>query len=356
MSLLSRLRSWSRPIARSGRSAVPVTRRPRASARLGLEALERRDVPSTLTVTSLADTGNPGDGSLRGSIAAAHAGDSIVFDSSLNNQTIVLTGGQLVINKSLTIQGPITISGGGYGGSRVFEVDGSSTNVTLSRLTIRDGQGTAFPQAFQNPGTLDGLGGGIYNAANLTLRFCTISNNGGYIDTSATMISTVRAGGGIYNAGTLTVSGSTLSGNYAGDAYFGHTGEGGGIYNLANLTMTSSTITDNHAYGSGAFAGNGGGLFNAYKATANLTTTQITYNSASVSGGGIDNLGTLTITQCSLGFNSAGSMGGGIFNNKTGHLTIQSSSASYDTDAYGTDVFNIGQMKISKDSFIYSVR
>ena len=52
-----------------------------------LEALEDRTVPSTLTVTSAADSG---PGSLRAEIAAASSGDTIRFDQDLVGQTITL--------------------------------------------------------------------------------------------------------------------------------------------------------------------------------------------------------------------------------------------------------------------------
>jgi hypothetical protein len=358
MRLFSWLKNWtgldhSRGARRTGSGRKPATR-----CRLTLEVLECRDVPSTLTVTSLADGGNPGDGSLRSAITAAHAGDTIVFDSTLSNQTITLTSGQLVINKSLTIQGYVGIDGGGQGGSRVFEVDGAQTNVTLSVLTISGGQGTAFPQSFQTPGSFDGLGGGIYNAGNLTLN-CNIINNGGYYGTSGSDTSSVRAGGGIYNAGTLTVVG-TISGNYAGDE-FGHQGNGGGIYNAGTLTV-SSNLSDNHAYGSGADGGNGGGIYNAANATATVKyDTHITENSASILGGGIYNAGTLTLGSLNswvwVMSNTAASKGAGIFNNKGGRLTIQSSTVRYNVDASGLegfeiDVYNLGQMKVSKNSDI----
>lgn len=86
----------------------PVTqraagRKPTLRFRPQLETLEGRDVPSTLTVTNILDSGA---GSLRAEIAAAQPNDTIVFAPSLKGQTITLTGGELVINKSMSIQGP----------------------------------------------------------------------------------------------------------------------------------------------------------------------------------------------------------------------------------------------------------
>src|SRR5947209_7477623 len=115
------------------RPASTRRRRPmQRSFRPTLESLEGRWVPSTLTVTSIADKGA---GSLRADIAAAQNGDTIVFAPSLNGQTITLKS-ELFINKNLTITGPgagqLTVSGNNN--SRVFEV-ASGTQVSLSGLT-----------------------------------------------------------------------------------------------------------------------------------------------------------------------------------------------------------------------------
>src|SRR5262249_40581807 len=103
----------------------------RGGRRLALETLESRDVPTTWTVTSYMDSGA---GSLRAEIAAANPGDTIIFASSTAPQTITLNSSDLVINKSLTIQGPgagqLTLSGAGsLYNSRLFEVDGALTNL-----------------------------------------------------------------------------------------------------------------------------------------------------------------------------------------------------------------------------------
>ena len=58
---------------------------------------------ATLLVTTTADNGA---GSLRAGVAAAADGDNIQFDAALNGQTISLTGGELVIDKNITINGP----------------------------------------------------------------------------------------------------------------------------------------------------------------------------------------------------------------------------------------------------------
>ncbi len=182
-----------------GLSFRPASRRrtpaARPTFRPTLQALEDRWLPSTLTVLNNLDSGA---GSLWAEIAASKPKDTIVFNPSLNGQTITLTSGELIIPNSLTIAGPetgnLTISGNFA--SRVFEVGQTQTNgikVTLSGLTISNGAAQ------------DGLGGGaIENRVSLTVSNCTLSGNtalGG-------------RGGAIFNTGfNLTVSGCTLSNN-----------------------------------------------------------------------------------------------------------------------------------------------
>ena len=113
---------------------------------------------STLNVVSADDTGF---GSLRDAVENANAGDTIVFDPTLNGQTITLSSGSLNIRGPLTIQGPgsslLTIDGGGTlgdagltNGSRIFylyaatppSTDGGQPtplDVTISGLTLQHG-------------------------------------------------------------------------------------------------------------------------------------------------------------------------------------------------------------------------
>ncbi len=94
-----------------------------------LEALEDRCVPSTLMVTSTLDDVNV-KGTLRYDIAHAANGDTIRFSPSLHGAPIVLTQGELLIDKDLTIEAnrnhPETISGNKN--SRVFEVASGRTS------------------------------------------------------------------------------------------------------------------------------------------------------------------------------------------------------------------------------------
>ena len=235
MPFSSWLRNWM-PTSTLERRRAHVDARKPASVRPRLEALEGRDVPSTLTVTN---NQSFGPGSLQAEIAAAQSGDTIVFAKGIGSRIFVGSVGlggvtEFEINKNLDIEGPgankLAISGGL--GSRVFDVD-AGVQVTLSGLTIENGNGTTG--AF-DPDPDDGKGGGILNFGTLTVSNCTVTGN----DDMGSGIPSLDLGGGIYNAGTLTVSGSTVTGNTAGS--------GGGIYNTGTLAVLYSTVIHNSAF------------------------------------------------------------------------------------------------------------
>jgi hypothetical protein len=80
------------------------------------------------------------------------------------------------------------------------------------------------------------------------------ANNLTLIDSTVTGNSAFTSGGGVQAGGEMAIVNSTISGNEAGDF-----GNGGGVYNLGTLTLIqNSTITGNHADGEG---GQGGGVF-----------------------------------------------------------------------------------------------
>src|SRR5262245_9037415 len=106
------------------------------------DALEGRTLLSAITVTNANDSGA---GSLRQAIIDARDGATIKFSSTLNGDKIILTSGELDINKNLQIAGPapgeLTVSGGGS--SAVFVITTDGLNVTISGLTIADGSATS---------------------------------------------------------------------------------------------------------------------------------------------------------------------------------------------------------------------
>jgi hypothetical protein len=116
-------------------------------------------------------------------------------------------------------------------------------------------------------------------------------------------------------------------------------GFGGGIDNLGRLTIDNSTISGNSVRPSGFIRANGGGIYNG--ATLTIDHSTISGNTSS-NGGGIYNQATLTINNSTIDGNSAvgripfDGYGGGIF----GSATINNSTISHnvaDTAGSGID-------------------
>jgi hypothetical protein len=199
---------------------------------------------NTLQVTNCTDTDVSGDGSLRGEIAAAGVGDTIVFDQNCTI-TLSLANGPLALAQNVTIDGTghtVTVDGGSGGsGQGVFQVN-TGVTANLSTLTIQNGYSHN--------------GGGIYNnGGTLTVTNSTLTGNSG------------DDAGGIYNSGTATVTNSTISGNSTRDVF-----STGGIKNDGTLTLTNTIV-----------AGNTG----TYIADLGGTITSGGHNLIGIAGGGI---------------------------------------------------------------------
>ena len=179
-------------------------------------------------VATVTNTDDSGPGSLRQTVIDAVAGTTIQFAASIAGQTIVLTSGYVLLDKSLTIEGPstgITVSGGLS--SRVFYVD-TDVDAVLRNLSIVDGR--------------DGNGGAVkVGSGSLTLDHVLVANN-----------EALFSGGGIElesDLGQLTLLNSTLSGNGAAVV-------GGAIASSGSVTIRNSTIAYN-------VAGDGGGVWSS---------------------------------------------------------------------------------------------
>ena len=256
---------------------------------------------NTLTVQNLNDSG---PGSLRQAIADAQPGDTINFDDSLDEQTIVLSS-TLQIDKDMTIDPSVTrIRVSGNDTVRVFDIAGSP-QVTMRKLIIIHGNAAS------------GYGGGINVGSGLvTLDRCGLSQNsaaqggGFYVGPLGTLKiegciigfnSAANFGGAGYNEGLLSISANTLI--RFNDAFFG----GSAIWNSASGTLsigsaraiTPTTISDNTS--SGAFFGT---ILN--RGVLTMTDTVVFSNTVpGGQGGGVQNFGTASIAYSSIVGNRA---------------------------------------------------
>ena len=234
--------------------------------------------PATIIVVS--NTNDNGPGSLRQALVDANDGDTI--DATGVSGAIMLTSGQFLVDKSVIINGAgaDVLALDGNATSRVFETVTGAKTVSISGLTIRNGQG--------------GEGGGIENAATVTLTIInsTLSGNA------------AGFGGGVFNSGTLIIINSTFSSNMAS--------EGGGIYNSGSGMLTSSNST----FSGNAASETGGGVFNI--GTLQLANSTFSDNSAAFLAGGILNFNNLGIGNTIL---KRGDSGENIYSNSQGIVT-----------------------------------
>jgi predicted outer membrane repeat protein len=284
----SLLAAWKSALPR--RRPVPRLARPRGF-RLCLEALEDRSVPSTLNVTSSADTGAVG--TLRWAVGVANGSTTRDTIDILTTQPILLTQGELLLSAraGMNIEataGTATISGGGL--SRVFETHGY---VNLNGLTITGGKAAGWGGAVLDEGaltvsncTLSGnsaswaggaiaVGMGNGNGATLTVSFCTFSDNsageygGAICDYAGTMA-----------GDTLRIAGSTFSGNSASWA-------GGAIYCATRLLVSGCTFSGNSATASVPCSGGGIYAVNPTNQDSEIDYSSFTGNTPTSLGSGV---------------------------------------------------------------------
>lgn len=222
-------------------------------------------------------------------VAAAAPGDTLALAGETFSENLVLS-------KSVTLQGEVgTILDGG-GSGRVISVTNGVT-VLLSGVVVQNG--------------LADDGGGIFNQGNLTLSGVTIRNN------TAVSNPNFGEGGGLYNSGSLNVTNSTFSQNSA--EY------GGGLENAGGtVTLTDVLLEDNTA--TAIFDGVGGGLENSSGSVA-LTRVTVANNTANFVGGGIQNLGQMVISDSLISGNVA-DLGGGVASGSSTGLVLQNSTVT----------------------------
>ncbi|MEA3188459.1 MAG: hypothetical protein QOD99_2289 [Chthoniobacter sp.] len=319
-----------------------------------IEILEARIAPATLTVLNLFDFGA---GTLRDTIAASAAGDTIKFKAGLTG-TLTVSTGDIDIDHKLTIKGPggNKIILNGNNSSRLFNItDGdflTDSPVSISGLALIHGKAGVTES-----------GGAIFSYESLTLKNVVISGNtadnaGGVAvfggDTLGTSVSVINCqvsgnsatdtsyGGGLdlVASKSIVISGSTITGNKAMT-------KGGGVFARVGSAGTGITISKSLISGNSVTASNsvGGGLAvvdeNPDPASkVQIKSSVISGNTATASGGAGGGLycgaGHIVLTKDSIRANTADYAGGGIEGSTADSLTMTGGSIAGNSVTNGT--------------------
>ena len=179
---------------------------------IGLDAKNANHAQAvTYTVTKTADTNDgacDADCSLREAIISANnapgadvifiPAGTYIFSIEGTDENAAATG-DLDITDDLTINGAGTsntfIDGGAL--DRVFDIDGATTNVNISDVTIQNGLVTDYP------------GAGLFNGGVLVVDHVTVTGN------VVNGTHSYATAGGLFSNGKATVISSTISNNQA---------------------------------------------------------------------------------------------------------------------------------------------
>ncbi len=235
---------------------------------------------SILTVSSTSDSGF---GTLRQAVLSASASDTINFSSSTNGTPILLTSGEITLNKRLTIIGNgmgVTLIDGSSS-SRIFFVDNSGTNsdtLNISMLTVQNGSATVHGGGIGSFGNAP-HNSYVLNLSNVEIKNCTAGFSGGGLAIGIGTLdqcyihnnSDGGSGGGMYaHWHPVNITNTTVANNaglYIGGASFN------GVSNLTNCTFYGNVATD-------TLQGKGG-----LHVTGEITNCTVTKNTGAQNGG-----------------------------------------------------------------------
>lgn len=184
----------------------------------------------------------------------------------------------------------------------------TGSNVYLGFASASD-SGTSLSKGIRR-NYASSCGGGIYvNGGTVTLKT-------GYVSYNGTAATSDCDGGGIWQKSgtTVTISGGTIAKN---KGYYG-----GGVYAGGTFTMSGGTIGDSSTSISTAatstsysnYAAYGGGIYAPSGASVSLNSGYVSYNYASVQGGGIKAIASITF-KSNANYNGTAGNGGGIYAN-----------------------------------------
>ncbi|GEM_PF-3363982 len=184
-----------------------------------------------------------------------------------------ITGGAAVNGGGIESKGTLALEDGTVIGNKVTS-NGGGVYVFDSNFTMTGGKVVG--------NVANTYGGGIYVGKQDSVADFTMIDGNIYGNKAS-------YGGGVYVfKANFTMTGGNVVGNKS-------TTYGGGVYNAGTFTMNGGTVSDNTAVGAskiGTIYKDGGGVYNADKATFIMTGGSITGNAAN---SGVYNCGTMTV-------------------------------------------------------------
>jgi hypothetical protein len=252
------------------------------------------------------------DQGIRNAVAAG--GGPYTF--ACDGPTTVTTEAEIPIDTNVILDGGGKLTLDGNDEHRIFAVSVAVHGIVaeLRGFTMTHGTARASDAYTQD------TGGGVNNAATLTLRDCAVTS------------SAATYGGGIYNSGTLTLVDSSVSNNRAEKNGGGINGGGGTVF------LVRSTVTGNSA-------SKGGGILGI---TINLLDSTVSNNSAA-QGAGLFIFGTnefeldpAIAVNSTLSGNAASAAGGGVYNDIAAKLILTQTTVSDNSAPSGSAIFNNG--------------
>lgn len=290
--------------------------------------------------------------------AALTNGGTITFST---NGTITLTNALKILTNTTIDGSGLAITFSGSSTTRVFYVNNNAT-LALANLSVVNGRNTNGAGIFVSAGS-------TVNLTNCTLSghhaFGPNGKNGNdasnYGDDGGNGTAGTNAiGGAIYNLGTVSIFNSLISSNTAsggdggsgglggnsssiggagGNGGNGAFGWGGGIYNGTNaaLLIVNTTLTNNFALGGFGGAPGDGGTAPFPKPPGQGGA------GANGLGGGIYNIGSVTITNSTVVTNAA--IGG-----DSAHAKVDK-SGNVGGAADGGGIYNLGTVMVGNSTF-----
>ena len=331
----------------------------------------------TLTVTTDEDVFDGSDGklSLREALALAGERSVIVFDSALSGKTITLLGGEIALNKSVTIDASALLARGennapipgvtlsANGKSQIFSIARRNDSFNADALCVAlIGLSLTGGAAPSGSGTTQG--GAIFNTETLTISACVFSDNSAVF------------GGAIYAEGdsvTVTVSGASIFSHNEAETMGGAVCvAASGVFLFQEVTFTHNTAGSEakDGYGGGIFLSNAsailtleralfrdnsasleGGALEIRNGVARVSDSEFSGNSVTAdngAGGGIAHYDALEITHSTFENNTA-EQGGAIFNK--GDLTVETSDFGTNEAERGGALYNSGHLVVAQSTF-----